>query len=927
MRIKKPDQGSDQVSDSSSGASRQKEYQHVSILRTNKIEDNTSPDPWDIDPEKIPAELRSLPHWVCWRFEERKGKQTKVPISPATGAEADVKNKTLWVPFDQAIAYQRRQNNINGIGWVFSDDDPFTGIDVDKCISNGQYSELARSVLNRFPGSYAEVSPSGTGLKLWLRGKLPVPPEKSGRKIPKLGIETYCRKRYFTVTSQVIMDVDSGRLPDHPPVIADHDEELQRWFAELFPSVKPADKTDKTPVVTVSASIAEIIAKASGARNGEKFKALWAGDCSRYGDDESGGDLALLSMLAFWCGNDAGLIDEVFRQSGMYREKWERRDYRDRTIATAIESCPEPYDWARSANTQSQGLQKRERQHQGTVAPPPWPELVALSGPEPESVDVEDLPRSVGEIIKSVTEYAEVPPELPLLMTLGALATACQKKWDIQSDGSHKEPLSLFVCPALDPGNRKSSVVGALTAPLWSWEIEERIKLEPEIRRAQSEKRTAEARISTLRAKAAKIDDRHEREKLQNEISELEENQSRVPALPVILTSDVTPEKLASLMAEQHEKMAVISDEAGIFEIAGGRYSNGKANLDVFLQGHAGSAVRVHRGSREPVDLRNPALTVAVTVQPSVLFDIGQNQAFKGRGLLARFLFAVPKSTLGFRKLEPRPIAEAVKDRWHRIVHYLLNSEQSEDETGVPISRTIVMTEHAARLWKSEQRHNEGEMRPGEVWGSQTDWASKYPGAVARIAGVLHCADCADRQRDPAAEPLPETTMLHAVRLGRKIKAHTLKAFGAMALNDDQKLALKIADWIRREGRSQFTGRECCRTANSHGKKSSEMKGALEILSDCGWIRQHRSQPEGAGRPSEIFSVNPAVHKCADNADKIPDDQSGGRILSAVSAVSEMTEEPTAGADGILSAVSAVSANIFQVEDEDPEYSFPSDRS
>lgn len=897
----------------------------MSIVHTSKSSGKGSPDPWDIDPEKIPAELRSLPHWVCWRFEERNGKQTKVPISPANGAEADVTNKTLWVPFDQAIAYQRRQNNIDGIGWVFSDDDPFTGIDVDKCISNEQYSELARSVLNRFPGSYAEISPSGTGLKLWLRGKLPVPPERTGRKIPKLGIETYCRGRYFTVTSQAIVDVDSGRLPDHQSVIADHHEELQRWFAELFHSAKPADKTDKTPAVAVSASIAEIVAKASSAANGEKFTRLWAGDCSEYGDDRSSGDQALCNMLAFWCGNDAGLIDETFRQSGMMRAKWKREYYRDRTIAKAIESCPEQYNGARSANTQSQGSQNRERQHQGTVAPPPWPELVALSGPEPLSVDFEDLPPSVGEIIKSVTRHAEVPPELPLLMALGVLATACQKKWDIQSDGSHREPLSLFVCPALDPGNRKSSVVEALTAPLRSWEAEETIKLGPEIRRAQSEKKTTEARISTLRAKAAKIDDRHEREKLQDEISELEENQSRVPASPVLFTQDCTPEKLASLMAEHDEKMAVISDEAGIFELAGGRYSNGKANLDIYLQGHAGSAVRVHRGSRGPVDLRNPALTVAVTVQPSVLQDIGQNGAFVGRGLLARFLFAVPKSTLGFRKLEPHPIPEAVKDRWHRIVHYLLNSEQSEDETGIPISKTIVMTEHAARLWKLEQRHNEGEMRPGEAWGSQTGWASKYPGAVARIAGVLHCADCADHQRDPAAVPLPETTMLHAVRLGKKIKSHTLKAFGAMALNDDQRFALKIADWIRREVRRAFTGRECCRAVHSHGK-SSELKGALEILTDCGWIRQHRSQPEGAGRPSEILSVNPAVHSFADTADKIPDDQSEGRILSAVSAVSEMTEAPTVGTDGILSAVSAVSANVFRVEEGDDEFVFPSDR-
>ncbi|MFM7831495.1 MAG: DNA primase, partial [Planctomycetaceae bacterium] len=89
--------------------------------------------------------------------------------------------------------------------------------------------------------------------------------------------------------------------------------------------------------------VAEIVRRASEARNGEKFRRLYAGDLSDVGDDHSSADLALCNSLAFWCGCDAGLMDQVFRSSGLMREKWERADYRESTIAKAIESCSEVY--------------------------------------------------------------------------------------------------------------------------------------------------------------------------------------------------------------------------------------------------------------------------------------------------------------------------------------------------------------------------------------------------------------------------------------------------------------------------------------------------------------------------------------------------------------------------------------------------------
>ncbi|MCX7386604.1 MAG: YfjI family protein [Planctomycetales bacterium] len=497
-----------------------------------------------------------------------------------------------------------------------------------------------------------------------------------------------------------------------------------------------------------------------------------------------------------------------------------------------------------------------------------WPALIPIAGPEPEPMQSDDFPPCVGKIVQAVVEHAEVPVELPALMALGVLATASQKKYEIACDGSHKEPLNLFVCPALDPGNRKTSVVSILTAPLRRWERDQRAELAPAIREAESHRLTALKRIEVIRAKAAKSNDGDERDGLQKEIDDIERDLPHVQTMPLLTTDDCTPEHIATLLSHHGERLAIVSDEGGIFDIVAGRYSRGVPNLDVFLQAHAGSPVRVHRGSRDPVDLQSPCLTVAVSCQPYVLDEMGSNKAFRGRGLLARFLFAVPKSNLGFRTLQPSEIPSAQLDAWNHVVRTMLDREQHVDDYGNAKSQILYLAPEAYRLWKSEQHANEIDMRPGGSWAENTGWASKYPGAVLRIAGVLHCAVCTSVGQDPATVDVAESTMRFAVQLGRKIKSHSRQAFGMMQLTNDQKNANKILDWIQRDGITEFTGRECSIHCNSAGSVK-ELDGAFDLLITHGWIRTgQKKQPDGGGRPSQPFKVNPAVAQFDDKTDK-----------------------------------------------------------
>jgi putative DNA primase/helicase len=150
----------------------------------------------------IPAELRLLPHWVGWRREERGGKATKVPIDPRSGAHASSTDPTTWGSFDEALAATKRYG-CNGVGFVFSAEDPYAGVDLDACIDqDDELTPMAREIIESLD-SYTEVSPSGNGLHCIVRGKVPARARKQG-VLDGQKVEIYSQARFFCSTGAAI---------------------------------------------------------------------------------------------------------------------------------------------------------------------------------------------------------------------------------------------------------------------------------------------------------------------------------------------------------------------------------------------------------------------------------------------------------------------------------------------------------------------------------------------------------------------------------------------------------------------------------------------------------------------------------------------------------------------------------------------------
>lgn len=464
----------------------------------------------------------------------------------------------------------------------------------------------------------------------------------------------------------------------------------------------------------------------------------------------------------------------------------------------------------------------------------------------------------LGDMIEAAAIATETPRELAVMMALGTLATACQQRFSVRPEPGYFEPLNLWPIVALDSGNRKSKVAMLMLAPLIEHERDLGAEMEPVIKQAESDAKTQQARATALRVKAAKTKDDLEYAQLKEEIAGIESEMPEVPVMPRIFTQDCTPEHLGTMLADHGESMSIISDEGGIFDLMAGRYSSGIPNLDVFLQAHAGSPVRVDRGSRPPVLLNHPTLTICLSPQPEVLRGLTEHRGFRGRGLLARFTYVIPESTLGYRKLESRPIPEQIAFAYGAAIKSLLQVQPDHDENGDKRPHVISLSGMAWKSWKAFARRVEVELRPGGRFEHLTDWAGKLPGAVARIAALFHCAEHAHGR--PAEYEINQGIMDRTIELADLLAEHALAAFHMMGADESMHAARKVWAWVVRQQAATFSARDAWHALRGTYKRAEDLHPAFGVLLNTGHIsEQEPPREKRVGRPSRIFIVNPLI--------------------------------------------------------------------
>ncbi|MBK9314629.1 MAG: DUF3987 domain-containing protein [Acidobacteria bacterium] len=375
----------------------------------------------------------------------------------------------------------------------------------------------------------------------------------------------------------------------------------------------------------------------------------------------------------------------------------------------------------------------------------------------------------------------------------------------------------------------------------------------------KSEYRILESELAELEKRCAKAKPEDQPSIKQEAKAKAKELSARkLPVLPKLIVDDVTAEVLASILAEQKGRVGLFSAEGGIFDTLAGRYSNGTPNFDVLLKGHSGDDLRVDRRDRSE-HVGKPALTIGLAVQPEVLRGLIDKPGFRGRGLIGRFLYSIPQSTIGKRKIRPTPMNDEIARSYQQNIYRLAAIEPFVNDYGEIEHRLIRLSKDADDYLAAFEEEIEPMLGEDGDLAFIGDWGGKLAGATVRLAGILHLAENAGNLRPKWPGNVSAETMKNAIAISRYLLPHARLAYAEMGADPKIEDAKYVLRWIKRTGLREFTERDAFEGTKGRFKQVAGIRPALEVLEDHAYIRPEEGAIERRrGRKSSPkYTVNP----------------------------------------------------------------------
>lgn len=415
--------------------------------------------------------------------------------------------------------------------------------------------------------------------------------------------------------------------------------------------------------------------------------------------------------------------------------------------------------------------------HPQKVLPGPWEEPLPFDDFQLPVFPVDALPKPIADYVTALAESTQTPVDMAATCALAVLAVCQQGKFRIQAKADWSEPLNLFVLNVMEPSERKSAVENAMVRPINLYETEQNRENAGAIEGSRMRKRILEKRQRAIEDQVSKGKaDMEDVKKIAQEIADFKE------MTPIKLyVDDITTEKLTSVLANNSGRAAILSTEGGIFDTLSGIYTK-NVNIDVMLKGYSGDSIRVDRIGRDSESILNPALTVLLMAQPSVLSGVMQNNTFRGRGLTSRFLYCIPTSFVGKRKYRSTCVPDELTDAYEQRIRNMLEEEYK------PTEELITLAPAADELIEAFAE----ELEPKLIaeYADIADWAGKLIGNTLRIAGLLcrasiwRCDSFLDGIEGMEPLVVSEDIMTNAIRIAMYFTEHAIAAFSLMGADD-----------------------------------------------------------------------------------------------------------------------------------------------
>lgn len=755
-----------------------------------------------LTPELYPDGPKQDDVWVCWLYET-----TKVPKVAGERRNAASNNPATWRPYETAVkAFRDKPHLYSGIGMVIQDDGPYIGWDLDACrdpvteVIEDWALEIVREL-----GTYTEVSPSGTGLKLWACGDVPhrsYAKRLSKDEGEKRGIEVYAGAQWFAVTG--------WHLEGTPRTITRCSTPMTKLVKRHFPNkFKPKEEPraprspdigrDEFDLAVWLEKYGVPLAGETPDNQGRKWKLSECPRAERHSSADVSG-----AYVGQYFGDGWTLYGGLYARCSHTGCKGAPEVDLWHDLRRAYEPGWEPY------KTINVDFGKRRRQNSR------GPGFDSFDGSDsfskekpfvhPGEFPVYALPPWCADYIWEAAESLLCPPELVALPVLSALSSVIGQSRALRIKPGWRVLANFFGAVVDEPGSRKSPAAAYAYAPLY--------KLQAELRKDFKEAKEdyeKKVRQHAVDKKLAARDDKPEPEP---------------PAKPVMkrcIVDDITTEALAVRLEENPRGLLSAQDELTGFIRGMDQYkSGGKGNTrQTYLKMWSNQPIIVDRkGGEEPVVIPHPYVTMQGSIQPGVLGEIADG---RDDGFLDRWIFAYPEPRQG--GYSDSYVSDASELAYERTIKALWNKEPHEQSEDGYEPRVIQMSEEAKELFKAEANGLREEMYargfPEVMRGA---WA-KFDLHLARLALIL----AVTRQAHEEREEVSADDMRNALSLLEYFKDSARKVYGQLfEANPDDVLAAALMTFLTNAG--------------------YVFSGTLSLLRDSLDSRAYPKTNEGAGR-------------------------------------------------------------------------------
>ncbi len=477
-----------------------------------------------------------------------------------------------------------------------------------------------------------------------------------------------------------------------------------------------------------------------------------------------------------------------------------------------------------------------------------WPTPLPIFEYEPPpAFPLNTLPSQIADWVMAISKNTETPEDLAANLALATASAAVAGKVVARIGQGWWETLSIYLAVFLGSGESKSPVLREAIAPLLEQESRLISLARDSIREKNLER---EILIAQLRKAKAELMNAGGNEKnLKSRVIALQEelDSTQASCLPQLIATDLTSEGLLRTLADQNERLAILTDEAEFLWTL-----RSSKSWDGFMKAYDGGRISINRAQSDPVQLNMPSLVIGAASQPVVLKRLLEKREFIERGGLARFIVVQPRSKVGSRTWEGTPIPTSVRAAYNSAIQRLLDISVDRDRKGKLQRHNLTFDADAEAILRRYRASVEHQLDPDDQSGF-TMFLQKHAGRVARIAAHFNLTE------NGLAVPVRVNDVKRALELGEYIIAHARSIYSTKQADPNAQLAVRILKWITKNGLDRISKRLCNEALRP--SCADDLDEPLRLLVRLHYLRPEEAEDRnGPGRrPSPTFLVNPMV--------------------------------------------------------------------